>query len=96
MVVGHPFSGKTMAYRVLAAALNELKQDIEANKISENISHLDIQGVIFKIINAKAITIGQLYGQFDPLSHEWSDGVIATTFRNFVESTFQGRKWAGI
>jgi dynein heavy chain len=83
MLVGEPWAGKSTQYRVLAAALQELSDQ----KLGDDTS------MIYSIINPKAITMGQLYGQFDPITHEWTDGVIANAFRAYASSTEPCRKW---
>ncbi|KAK9508782.1 hypothetical protein O3M35_006257 [Rhynocoris fuscipes] len=85
MIVGEPMGGKTCGYQSLAEALT----DINLNKKSI----LEEFKTQYRIINPKAITMGQLYGCFDAISHEWSDGVLAIAFREFAMSINLDRKW---
>jgi dynein heavy chain, axonemal len=66
MIVGLPFSGKTMALKMLAATLTLLHERFPTDTRWSK--------VIPFVMNPKAITMTQLYGGFDPVSHEWTDG----------------------
>jgi len=83
MLVGLPQSGKSMCARVLAAALGDLAKKGEMNE----------RKVVTAVINPKSITSGQLYGNFDPVSHEWTDGILARRFNEFASATDTDRKW---
>ena len=88
MIVGAPFSGKTMAWSILAKMLEYLHNKFPDEK--------RWSGVLPIRQNPKSISMGQLYGQFDPVSHEWSDGILAINFRNAASDkvgTPEDRKW---
>ena len=83
MIVGQPFSGKTQSYRVLARALSLMAERGEEGQVKCE----------YKVVNPKAITMGQLYGQNDPQTHEWQDGVLAVVYRGCAQDQSPNRKW---
>ncbi|XP_073386521.1 uncharacterized protein [Physcomitrium patens] len=81
MLVGYSYGAKTEAYRILGMSLTDMhKQGLE-------------EKTLFYVMNPKSIYIGQLYGQFDSVSHEWTDGVLARWFRHAAVDTSPDRKW---
>lgn len=85
MIVGMPFSGKTCSWRVLSEVLAHLHDLFPSDSRYTNVQ--------VAVINPKSVTMGQLYGQFDAVSHEWNDGVLAINYRNLANNPSPDRKW---
>ncbi|XP_048588102.1 dynein axonemal heavy chain 2 isoform X2 [Nematostella vectensis] len=83
MVVGQTGSGKSVTWRVLQSAMTRLKRDGEPgfNVVRE-----------FPI-NPKAVSLGELYGEFDLNTNEWTDGVLSSVMRQTCSDEKPEEKW---
>lgn len=83
MIVGDPFSGKSMTLKILSESLTLMEERNQPGGCA----------CTYKVLNPKAVTMGQLYGAFDPISYEWTDGIVATMFRDFASEDTPIKKW---
>ena len=81
MLVGPTMGGKTSNWKSLSRAMTKLA------------GVGDFQKVRVYPLNPKSITMGQLYGEFDDNTHEWTDGVLACYMRECSEDTKPDKKW---
>jgi dynein heavy chain len=84
MIVGDALSGKSSAWKLLAATLAGLEEKGAGE---------DFHKVWITVINPKSMTMGELYGSFDPVSHEWANGVLANSYRSQAVAQDERRKW---
>ena len=51
--------------------------------MAESVSRIgnDMQKVKIEVVNPKTLTQGQLVGHLEPISREWTDGIVARTLR---------------
>ena len=51
------------------------------------------QEVIVKVLNPKSIAMGELYGEENPDTKEWSDGLASMIIREFAKDETDRRNW---
>ena len=85
MLVGPTGGGKSSNIECLDASLSLLKK--------RGVEGYAFEKIIRHSVNPKSITMGQLYGEFDPNTHEWHDGIVSNLIRICARSTTSDRKW---
>ena len=83
MLVGPAGRGKTTCYKTLASALTQLKSTGNTHFRETHVS----------VLNPKSVTMGELYGEYSPLTNEWTDGLASTLIRAAVNDTSPDFKW---
>ena len=71
MLVGATGTAKSTSWKMLKAAMTTLKLQNKGN----------YQAVTEYPINPKALTLGELYGEFNLSTGEWLDGVLSAIMR---------------
>ncbi|CAG5136729.1 unnamed protein product, partial [Candidula unifasciata] len=96
MLVGPTGGGKTSVRNILQRALVLLPaiQSDDSEQHNQKLVHGRKRSVFYAsrtrkghvetfVINPKCVTLGELYGETDPNTFEWSDGLIANATRKF-------------
>lgn len=89
MLVGEAGSGKSTNCNVLARALTQLFEDgvVDRDGFYKEVHQLTL--------NPKSISAGQLYGEFNLLTNEWTDGLVPKLVRQCVQEAAESdnRNW---
>ncbi|XP_076380684.1 dynein axonemal heavy chain 1 [Megalopta genalis] len=86
MLVGPTGSAKTKCYQVLKEASTKLKGKPQP-------SGKPFTPVLTFVLNPKSITMGQLYGEYDLNTREWTDGIFAKLLRLGIATNDLKKRW---
>ena len=83
MLVGVTGTGKTTCSEILSKALTQLNKDGSDDPWHKEV-HIDT-------LNPKAVTMGELFGETNPFTNEWTEGLVSKLFKDAVEA-LEGEK----
>jgi dynein heavy chain, axonemal len=78
MVVGETGTGKTVLTHMLGHALTALHKDGSKDPMH--------QPVVIETLNPKSVKMGELYGETNPLTNEWTEGLVSNLVKNAVNA----------
>ncbi|KAL3266448.1 hypothetical protein HHI36_010620 [Cryptolaemus montrouzieri] len=77
---------KKWCYQILKKAMTSLKGEPQP-------SGYPFEAVKTYVMNPKSITMGQLYGEFDLQTHEWTDGILPSLVRVGIIAENKDKRW---
>ncbi|KAG5476406.1 hypothetical protein LSCM1_04109 [Leishmania martiniquensis] len=91
MLVGQTFSGKSTVLHTVQQALTHIKQDghdVEGSVPLFNPVHIHL-------LNPKSVSMGELYGQVNEMTREWTDGILSNIARSITRAALKkpDRQW---
>ena len=87
MIVGGTGSGKSTCWKFLQAALSRLAKEGSKEGAPQ------VMPVRPYALNPKAFNQSELYGEFDYISNEWTDGVLSSVMRSACTDERKDHKW---
>jgi dynein heavy chain len=78
MIVGSTGTGKTTVARILAKALTQLSVDAPGESPMYKPVKIDT-------LNPKSVTKGELYGEANPYTNEWQEGIVSSLVKTAVD-----------
>mmetsp|Transcript_44339 Transcript_44339/g.86753 ORF Transcript_44339/g.86753 Transcript_44339/m.86753 type:complete len:4144 (+) Transcript_44339:98-12529(+) len=85
MIVGPTGGGKTTCYQMLKAAMTNLRENDSPDE--------RFQIVNSYVLNPKCVTMGELYGEINLMTQEWTDGLASTLMREAIKDDSDERHW---
>lgn len=77
--------GKSECYKILRDALNLLHQSNPEDPATQSVTSF--------CLNPKSISLGELYGAYNPISNDWKDGLASKLVREAVTDDSNSMKW---
>mmetsp|Transcript_17277 Transcript_17277/g.12259 ORF Transcript_17277/g.12259 Transcript_17277/m.12259 type:complete len:565 (+) Transcript_17277:2768-4462(+) len=78
MVVGLTCIGKTTCSQILAAALTQLHEQGNEDPAYKKVN--------METLNPKSVTMGELFGETNPYTNEWTEGLVSSIVKNAVNA----------
>ncbi|XP_038214645.1 dynein heavy chain 2, axonemal [Zerene cesonia] len=83
ILLGDTNTAKSVSWKMLAATLSRLKRERIPG----------FENVQVNPMNPKALTLGELYGEYNLATGEWKDGVLSSIMRTTCQDESPDQKW---